>query len=506
MGIEGKQKQMSGTQGAVARGVAWMLLARIADRLGGIVSIGIVARYLSPSDFGIFQMALSVLIIVELLAVFAFDWALIRHPDPKREHFDTAFTLQLLIAIAVGLLVLALAHPFAAYFRTPALVEPVMLLAFAPLVSASNNLAVAHLRREMKFELDFWRMTLGRLIHIVVGIALAIILQSYWALIIGSLVARGASNGVGFFLHPYRPRLDLSKWRELLGYSMWVQSAALVEGLKSRLSDLIVGRQLGPHSLAVYNMSNELAALPQAEFVGAVNTAVFSKYSRVQDDRAQLRQLYLEVVALTFLTGLPIACGLGFVAPGLVRLLLGPGWSAVADIVPVVAFATFANALAVNSGYVLMATGKLWLQTCMSAISIALLLPLLLIVTDSHGILGAAWVFTAVSYALLPVHLTVMGFVIGLRVPELAGRIWRPLVSAAAMCICLVGFPTLPASPTISQAIANVILLAAVGATVYLVTVWALWLASGRPASVERMVIGVALDIFSRTRSRLTGR
>ena len=86
------------TGGMVARGVAWMLLARAADRIGGILSIAVMARFLAPNDFGMFQMALSVMALVEVFTLFGFDWALIRHPDPTREHFDTAFTLQLIVS------------------------------------------------------------------------------------------------------------------------------------------------------------------------------------------------------------------------------------------------------------------------------------------------------------------------------------------------------------------------------------------------------------------------
>ena len=211
------------SDGVVARGVAWILLARVIDRMGGIVSLAITARYLTPSDFGLFQMALSVMVLVEILALFGFDWSLVRHPNPTREHFDTAFTLQLIAGIVGFVLIAALAYPFAVAFRNPDLVLPIIVMGLLPLVAGCNNLATALLRREMRFEADFWRMFVPRVVNITACIALAVWWQNYWALIAAALILRIGFTVMGYVLHSYRPRLTLAKWHELMSFSVWVQ-------------------------------------------------------------------------------------------------------------------------------------------------------------------------------------------------------------------------------------------------------------------------------------------
>ena len=100
----------------IARGAAWMVLFRLFDRSVGIVSTTILARLLVPADFGLVAMAMSVIAVVELATAFSFELALIQKADPEREHFDTAWTLNILIALGGAVLTTALAYPAASFY------------------------------------------------------------------------------------------------------------------------------------------------------------------------------------------------------------------------------------------------------------------------------------------------------------------------------------------------------------------------------------------------------
>lgn len=491
--------------GAVARGVAWILLARAIDRLGGIVSLAITARYLSPSDFGVFQMALSVMVLVEILALFGFEWSLVSHANPEREHFDTAFTLQLMAGIGGFLLIAALAYPFAAAYRTPELVWPIIVMGLLPLVTGCNNLATARLRREMRFEADFWRMFVPRVVNIAACIALAIWWQSYWALIAAALVLRVGFVVMGYVLHDYRPRLTLSKWRELMGFSVWVQISNFIEGLRMRIGDFVIGRALGSHHLAIYNVSNELTYMPLIEFVAAVNSAVFPKYAQVQDEPELLKKSFIDTFSLTVLIGLPMAVGLTHVSPALVYTWLGPNWGEAAPIIQIVAFGALANAIGANNCFFLMAVGRPKLQTMLTAVLLVLLLGLFLVLVPRQGITGAAWGFTAAALIVLPLHLIVLRQVIGLRPLETIPAAWRSVVAATVMGTALVRFVPIGPPQSFLGALGDLAIAVPAGAAVYCLVVAALWLVSGQPPSIERMLFNTAMDVASRTGRRLRG-
>ena len=100
----------------IARGAAWMVSYRLFDRSVGIVSTTILARLLIPADFGLVAMAMSVIAIIEMATMLSFELALIQKADPEREHFDTAWTLNILIALGGAVLTTALAYPAASFY------------------------------------------------------------------------------------------------------------------------------------------------------------------------------------------------------------------------------------------------------------------------------------------------------------------------------------------------------------------------------------------------------
>ncbi len=494
------------SDGVVARGVAWILLARVIDRMGGIVSLAITARYLTPSDFGLFQMALSVMVLVEILALFGFDWSLVRHPNPTREHFDTAFTLQLIAGIVGFALIAALAYPFAVIFRNPDLVLPIIVMGLLPLVAGCNNLATALLRREMRFEADFWRMFVPRVVNITACIALAIWWQNHWALIAAALILRIGFTVMGYVLHSYRPRLTLAKWHELMSFSVWVQISNFIEGLRLRIGDFVIGRALGMHHLAIYNVSNELTSMPLAEFVSAVNSAVFPKYSKIQDDAYELKKALIDTLCLTVLVGLPAAVGLSCVAPALVHAWLGPKWDEAVPIIQIVAFGALANAIGSNNCFFLMASGRPRLQTALTAILLAVLLVLMLVLVPSHGLIGAAYAFKVSALLVLPLHFVLLYRVVGLKPMEVIGGTWRSFVGAFAMSAVLTGYLVTEVAPlSFGSAIRELAIAIPSGAAVYCVVVGLLWLASGKPKSIERLLVRAVFDVLSRTFDRFSG-
>ena len=482
-----------------------MLLARAADRIGGIISISILARYLSPADFGTFQMALSVIAIVEMFSLLGFEWTMVRHPDPKREHFDTAFTLQLAFSTVASVIILLVAYPFASFYRTPELAPIIMVMALAPMLWGVNNLALVHLRREYRFEEDFWRMCIPRIVTLVASIVLAVWWQSYWALIVGYLIARLASVVVGYILHPYRPRLSLATWRELMGFSIWMQLSTVIDNMRNRVGDLAISRVLGSHPLAIFKMANELASLPQSEFVGALNSAVFPKYGRLQNNIAQLRAAYVDILSLTLLVGLPVAVGLWFTAPSAVMLLLGEKWVEVTPVIAMVTYGAFAGAIGSNTQFVLLSANKPNINSALSACSLGFLLILLVAMTYKWGIMGSAAGFTIASIAVLPIHYIVLRRTLGLTLREIWPQVWRSIVAVAAMAaVLIVAAPDMTAATSL-EAAWRLAAAAAIGGTAYITTVYTLWRMTGRPDGVEHLLIGAARDIWTRLGTRFLG-
>src|SRR5438132_11910652 len=229
----------------MARGAAWMVLFRLFDRSIGVISTTILARLLVPADFGLVAMAMSVIAIVELATSFSFEIALIQSPDPQREHFDTAWTLNVLVAIGGAIVTALAAYPTASFYGDPRLAPVMFAIGGAWFIMGFENIGTVNFRREMNFSTEFKWMASKRVISFIVTLTAAWIFRSYWALVIGTATGRIAGVTLSYVMHPYRPRLTLSRTRELFSFSGWMLANNIIGVIFSRIPHFFVGRGFG---------------------------------------------------------------------------------------------------------------------------------------------------------------------------------------------------------------------------------------------------------------------
>jgi O-antigen/teichoic acid export membrane protein len=158
-------------RGEITRGAAWMVLFRLCDRSIGVVSTTILARLLLPADFGLVAMAMSIIALLEMAMSFSFEIALIQKSNPERDYYDTAWTLNVLSALAGACVTAALAHLVASFYADPRLVAVLLAIAATWLVTGFENVGTVNFRRRMDFAVEFRFMAAKRIIAFVVTMA-----------------------------------------------------------------------------------------------------------------------------------------------------------------------------------------------------------------------------------------------------------------------------------------------------------------------------------------------
>jgi lipopolysaccharide exporter len=169
-----------------------------------------------PADFGLMAMAMAVYAFIEIAGSFGFDVALIRDRQADRADYDSAWTLQVGYATFAGLAVAALALPSATFFREPRLPAVMFVLAGVAFLQGFENIGIVNFRKEFNYGRDFKMMVMKKIISFVVTLSLALSFRSYWALVGGIVVSRLSGVVLSYTMHPYRPKLDMSKIRGLL--------------------------------------------------------------------------------------------------------------------------------------------------------------------------------------------------------------------------------------------------------------------------------------------------
>ncbi len=466
-----------------------MVSFRLIDRSLGIISTAILARLLLPEDFGLVAMAMSVIGLIELATAFGFEIALIQKSKPDRVHYDTAFTLNLLLAAGGASLTAGLAYPAAEFYGEPRLVPVMFALAAVWLVSGLENIGTVNFRRNMDFGSEFRFLAYKRVISFAVAVAAAFTLRSYWALVIGTFAGRTAGVILSYLLEPFRPRLSLAAARQLFSFSGWMLVSHIAGAVVGKLPLFFVGRMFGAQTLGAYTVGAEIAQLAHTELVAPINRAMIPGYSRLASDVDAFRRTCIDATAGILLLVLPASVGIVVIAGPIVRVLLGDQWSQAVPVIQILAFTGAVNAIVANNSSAYVALGRTYLCAVILMARLAVLIPMLFFLSSQFGLLGilyaeflgaAASLF--VSYPVLFRHLriSVLGYM---------GALWRPLVASTVMGATVFALlPDFNRNQTMAEAVRDLTIGVPVGVLTYAVMLWGLWRLSRRSDAIELAV------------------
>ena len=492
-----------------AQGAGWVIAWRMLTRVLGVISTLVLVRLLSPADFGLVALATAFALALDVCLSIGVEDQIVRSPKPDRALYDTAFTLNLLKALTVAVLLAFSAAPAADFFGDARLRDVLLALAVSAALSGATNIAIAEFRRHLSFEKEFRLQLLPRLAGISVTIAIAWIFRSHWALVLGVLTNRFGIVLMSHWLHPYRQRLSLAAWRELSSVSVWSWAISVAATIRDRADSFVIGRMLGPSALGIYAVGVEVAALPTTEMVDPICRACMPGFAETMrgDPEAgggpsAVAPAYLRIIGLMALLTVPAGIGTSLIAGPIVALVFGQAWLEAVPVMALIALGcTFSLAGNVSAAllHARAALRRIWLITVASA---ALRIMLLLLMVPWFGLVGAA---CAIAAVLLMEHAALVGSalrMLSLSPAALLRAIHRPLLAAGAMAALLWSCGLGWAPPPASFALAVPVLLQAIPLAVatYALVLFTLWCIARRPAGAEADMLGLAKRLALRLR------
>lgn len=470
----------------IARGSAWVIAARWGLRGIGLINTLVLVRLLRPTDFGIIAMASVMIGFVRVFADTGQDLAVIRHANPTAEHFDTAWTMSVCTGFIVALVLIASAPLAGWYYHEPRVVAVIRLLALVPIFEGFTNIGVvAGFRRELDFAGEFRFMMTRKFSAFIIVVPLALILRSYWAVVIGVLCGRFFTVVASYWFHPYRPRFRLTRLGEIWSYSGWTQFAQIGDFFSQQTDEIAVGGLAGALRMGAYNVASDLATAPTSEILQPTSRVMFPVYARLLHDPVRLTQAFLDVLPIVAVIALSTGVGMALVARDMVAVVLGPKWAATAALMPWLALSGSILGLAQSAPVIVSVTGHVRLNAMRSWAFVALLAPAVVVAGLKWGVVGIAVARTAVSVLFLPVLFYTLTRVIPVTARQIAECLWRPVLAALAMAAAVLFSGTGAIAPVALRLACNV----GLGATVFTAALLLLWLLAGRPQGAERMAI-----------------
>jgi O-antigen/teichoic acid export membrane protein len=436
-------------QSRVIRSTGWLAAARLGTQGVSWAATLLLARFLTPQDYGLFAMALATLAFLQLFQECGLGTAIIQRPDITPEQLNAVFWIVASTSLGITLIGALGAPLAAAFYREPRLVGTTRVLALIFLLNALGMIPYNLLTRTIEFP----RRSLAEVSGVIAGVStslpLAYLGHGVWALVLGHLAGALVRNGALIMLCGWfpAPAVSFGQVRGMLAFGLRLSAVEALGTVSTALNRMIIGRFTGSLGLGLFAMADTLSTGAHRISTSLVNQFSLPVFSAIQEDEAVLRRSFLRLSKYLAVVAVPAQVGLALVASDLVRVLLSGQWLAMIGLLKVLCLAGIAYVLPLPVSALLTARGRA--QTLLRLAGLATVLSAAAFLAGSPlGLAGiaAAWI---VVYPPFRVYLLWLG----LRELRIAPRqyvecIGPSLVAVTAMALAVLSMQALLAPPS----------------------------------------------------------
>jgi O-antigen/teichoic acid export membrane protein len=317
-----------GLRRSAVRGVGVSIAGQAASFVVMIGSVVVLARLLTPADFGIVTMVTTFSLLFRSFGMNGFMELIM-----QREELTDALTSNLFwVELGIGtILTLAFAgsgHLLALFYHNPAVAPVAAGMSLTIGIGCIGWIHLGLLQRAMHFRTTAIINFVGQLLLVVVSIVLGIAGWHYWALVWGSVTQAVVVAASAWWMCKWIPsRPGRATGTESgLKFAMNVYSHFAFSYSTRNTDNLLVGWRFGARSLGFYKKAYDLFVLPETQLLAPMSAVVVSTLSRVSGNREQFQRYFLRAIAVLALAGMGIGADFALVGQDLIRFLLGPGW------------------------------------------------------------------------------------------------------------------------------------------------------------------------------------
>ena len=375
------------------RGVAWSFLREGVTEILVFPLSMVLARILTPREFGIAAAASFFVLLAGKLSELGFNVALVRAKTLEPIHLSTVFLVNLVIGIVTFLVLTGLAPIVAQFYDTPETGAILPIAAIAFLIVPFGAVPAAIMLREFRYRegaLADWYYSLT---FAVLTVVLAWMGFSYLSMVYGRVASLTVLTLSRMWYARWRPSLGFSRaaLHEVLSFGLGVHAKRLLDFSAQNIDNLLIGRLFGMEALGLYDK----AFSTMQRFLVRMNTGgpgvVFRSLAMMQDEPDRFRRAYAKVVMSATLLAFPLFAGLIIAAPQFIVVLFGNRWQEAAAPFQLLCLAACFKLLNMYASSANQAVGKVWSEVWRQVLYVGLIVAGL-IAARGFGTVGAAFV------------------------------------------------------------------------------------------------------------------
>lgn len=401
-------------------------------------STAILARLLTPEDYGLIGMATVIVGFVEYFKDLGLSAATIQRQEINHRQISTLFWINLGISCLVALIVAALAPAIAAFYHEPRLKAVTLGLAINFIFGGLTVQHQALLKRQMQFT----GLAKIEIISMLMGVVTAVIAAHYglryWALVL-MLMATSITNALGAWLAcTWRPGLPIrnSGVGSMLSYGRNLTAFRLINYFSRNLDNILIGRRWGSQQLALYAQAYRLLLLPIQQINSPIHSVALPTLSNLQSEPEKYCRYYYKAILLITTLGMPIVALMFATADDLILLMLGEQWLGSVILFKFLMPAAFIGTFNVAEGWVYQSLGhterQLRIGLIMTTIDI-----MIFFISVNWGAIGVACAFGLSQPILIIFSLNYCYWGTPLRFRDFLKTIARPAFASITAAIAL---------------------------------------------------------------------
>ncbi len=453
----------------VVSGSAWTLFANVSSQAISFLVTVVLARLLTPGDFGVVAISAVFIGIITLFQDVGMGAALIQRKDIDEDYLSTSFSVSLIAGVVLAALVAAVSPLVASFYREAVLRDILLVSSIGFLLSPFTSIHTSILSKRLEFKKVALLTLATQCVSGSISVGMALMGYGLWSMVLGKIISQPLLIPVVWHVVKWRPRPRIIGrcFTDLFGFSSHLLGFNLLNFFARNLDNLIIGKYLGAQPLGYYSVAYNLMLKPLQLISWSIGKVLFPVFSSIQDDPVQTRAVYLKIIRSISLITFPMMTGLFMVAEEFILSVYGETWRPAILPLKLLCAVGAVQSIGTTAGVIFNSQGRSDLTLKVGSVS-ATGIVVGFIIGIQWGLIGLITAYIAASVPVFLLGQFYANRLIGLKMSSIFSALFPAAACSGFMVLVLAAFRYLNGSLRFEVATALVVLILT-GAASYVV-------------------------------------
>jgi O-antigen/teichoic acid export membrane protein len=343
-------------------GVKWTTVSSISNAGIHILQLMILARYLTPHDFGISAILIVVIGFSQTFVDFGLSKSIIYKSDVSSEQLSTLYWLNILLSLIVYVFIFFLSPIIADFYNEKSLDKLIILISISFVFQSFGQQYRTLFQKELKFDIlakiDIFSMLLAFILSVLLAINQYGIYAIVYSVILMSLMKSILLVYFGLSFHKPSLRFNLSEVKEFIVFGSYSVGSGLAGTIMAEMDTILIGKLLGTETLGLYNIIKDLILKPAQLINPIIIKTAFPTMSKYNNDINKVKTIFLKLINYVSSINFPIYIASFILAPEIITIFLGEKWLSGVTIFQILSIWALIRSRGNPTGALIMALGK----------------------------------------------------------------------------------------------------------------------------------------------------